>query len=764
MGRRDFPNDSEDDWPTGEERRVSAFSFSSNASPCDHNARPAGASAPPRILVAAYAANILLSTLSTRQLDSLAREFRFSTWALPLAHFAVLSAVALVAGCSRHSLQVGAAVRREAAGFPDGGSAKVACAAGAASALSMVLRFYEMRTGEQQVYEALEVFSLPLLLALLPYASAKLDLGNGPLPHPSAAFLAACTVSVGLLGFALIGVTAGSADLALALLRLPLETSSLVLLKAGVGGRGGDLRFLRTVFLSGLLVALFALPPALLNPSTTPEPSTKSAKAISFSSGLLLSVSAQITSLVTLSTFSNPVTTIASLFPRNFLLLVGSTIGAARGLPLRDNWVQIAAVYASGSLATVWTDLEVLDALRCAVNGGESGDTLRLEEDDASSSPPTPSSLFHSSPLLVLLPFLPFSIFLLTAPTTPSSLSFAYSYLPPSLQSSTVCSTLPTGLTSRLIDTSLSTSHPQSSLAAELLADHLAPTAHTVDLVVSYYDELLARTKAHVDHIRGTEFVRRRSSRVVVYNKGPRGEEEIRAGLGLEETDEVVPLPNLGREGATYLKHILLHYNATVSPPVISNTTGAANAASPTSLASASASLRVHTLADHTYFLQPHLAWENVALPRLDLVRPDTGFAHLGPYVKSECGYDARVRVDFPMLKELYNMFTGRICPPEGHLAAWSGQMVVSKRRILANPYAKYAMVDELMEAPEGHWIHHQWAPNDANSPSNPAFGHSLERAWPVVFGCADVEIVESCPDDLATGEATAERCQCLDS
>lgn len=52
---------------------------------------------------------------------------------------------------------------------------------------------------------------------------------------------------------------------------------------------------------------------------------------------------------------------------------------------------------------------------------------------------------------------------------------------------------------------------------------------------------------------------------------------------------------------------------------------------------------------------------------------------------------------------------------------AWSAQFVVSRNRILANSYDKYAYVDELMSAPKGHWIH------DVSAVHLPKF-HGKER------------------------------------
>lgn len=110
---------------------------------------------------------------------------------------------------------------------------------------------------------------------------------------------------------------------------------------------------------------------------------------------------------------------------------------------------------------------------------------------------------------------------------------------------------------------------------------------------------------------------------------------------------------------------------------------------------------------------------------------------------------------------------------------AWSGQFVVSKPRILANSYARYSALSSILSAGPSHWIHQvhpsspssltysadprttqMWGPNDSGGPDNPAVGHSLERAWPFIFGCNRPEMAESCTDE---GVPTKEGCQCLD-
>ncbi|BGP57506.1 hypothetical protein JCM8202v2_005150 [Rhodotorula sphaerocarpa] len=242
----------------------------------------------------------------------------------------------------------------------------------------------------------------------------------------------------------------------------------------------------------------------------------------------------------------------------------------------------------------------------------------------------------------------------------------------------------------------------------------------TVDIVIAYHHEDPDLSRIHIANVRRTPFVWAKENRVVVYDKGPRQERDLRDDLGLGWQDEVVPLPNIGREGATYLKHILLHYNST-------GTTAPTGA-----LAAAASHLRRQTLADMTYFFQGHRAWPELVRPRLEEISDRTGFAQFGPNIPMQCGRDMRVNLDFPMIEKLWPMSRGEPCEPgTKHLGGWSAQFAVSKQRILANPYERYAHLSGLIEAPEGHWIHNDWGPNDSGGPSNPIFGHAVERAGP---------------------------------
>ncbi|GAA5973802.1 hypothetical protein JCM11641_003165 [Rhodosporidiobolus odoratus] len=703
---------------------------------------------PARVQLVSYAATILFSTISARRLARLARHSRLTALHFPLAHYGTLGAVVLLVKyvVLRQSSGASADERSGRGGLilGEGGRGKFAWAAGAASAASMALRRWELLVGDVRLCEALEVFILPALLSMLPLAQSRLYNAGA---QPSNAFLTASAASAFLVGFALIGVPANGLALLLALLRISLEAVALLLLKDGLASEGQAGPFLTNSVISAILVSLFALPISLFATPHKAARALDSSAFVSISGTLVFSVLSQISMLYALMSFASATAATSTFFPRNLALLIWSTFGRD-AIALREHWLQVVLVYAAGSVALAWTDAEFSAAIEDARTEGEGGTYLPLNGSGPPTSYSSPSSPSFSvssptlhyrkssdlnlppqptssrPPLLSLVPFLSLLAYLTTTPATTSSLTSACSVLPYSLRS-TVCLSFPS-----------------------------PPTSRTIDLVVSYYNESLPNAKKHIDGIRATEFVSERSSRVVIYNKGPRTEQEIRETMELQGEDEVVPLPNLGREGATYLKHILLHYNATLTALSPSY-----RPESSPSLAGTVSHLRTTTLADHTYFLQPHLAWAHVARPRLQLVGPDTGFAHFGPLLKSRCGHDERVDADFPVVKEMYNILTGEVCPPSGQLAAWSAQFAVSKRRILANPYSRYAYINELLEAPRGHWIHDMWGPNESGGPSNPAVGHSVERAWPVIFGCSDPTLADLCPDEVAEKE----KCQCLD-
>ncbi|GAA5881556.1 hypothetical protein JCM16303_005703 [Sporobolomyces ruberrimus] len=725
----------------------------------------------PRDLVASLTVLVVVSALATHQLPSIAQHSKPFVLAFPALHFGTLGLLGVGLGYWKPKGAFGSGMRGTGGGGIELGRAgarasrKVMALAGACSAVSLILRIWTSRRNEGRLCEAVDLFVLPTIILILPYLSPRLPLGS-PLHSPvPSVFVNTIILTTFMAGFCLIGIYGSSAKLLLAVIRLPFEASALLLLKEGLSDEGRAGEFLMGAVASATVTSLATIP---LGSFLILEPILPLASIFSVLFTLVSSVASQIALLFSLHLFSTPLTSAGTLFARNFLLLCLGSFGKS-GHSIRDNWLQILFVYSVGTAAVAWADSEVSTAVRgissqpdanssvvggySPLNGTSSGSNGHLHSPSISnpsspslhpSTPPSlgnrkssndrvppsssssSSSFLPASPLLALVPFIPLLIHLLQPPA---------SNIPP-LQHA--CSLLPSSLRTAIC--------PTTALPRDL-------SSNSVDIVISYYSEELPMVKEHVDGMRNLQFVKDRDERVIVYNKGPRSEEEIRKEIGLKTSDEVVPLENVGREGETYLKHILLLYNDTVSPTPypISDTSE--------TLSRPLSKLRRKTLAAHTFFLQPHLAWGYIAAPRMRLVGSDTGFAHFGPLVEADCGKDIRVNVDFPLWTQIYSIFTGNLCAPGGQSMAWSAQFVVSRERILANTYQKYAYIDELMAAPEGHWIHNMWGPNESGGPSNPAFGHSVERAWPAIFDCSEPRFAKECKDEVMDRE----KCTCLD-
>ncbi|GAA6026611.1 hypothetical protein JCM8202_000096, partial [Rhodotorula sphaerocarpa] len=274
-------------------------------------------------------------------------------------------------------------------------------------------------------------------------------------------------------------------------------------------------------------------------------------------------------------------------------------------------------------------------------------------------------------------------------------------------------------------------------------ADNAPPM--TLDVVFSLFNEPTDSFARHVQHVRTQPALADLRTRVTVYYKGgeaggARSLEELRE---MEGVDEVVELPNRGREGGTYLHHILRRFEgpADVHPEQNITTTDHA---------------------DVTLFLQHHLEWDWIANLRFNFLERRTGFLSLSPYIESDCGRDLRTGEVFPRVRDIYSMFQEDLCPPTHQLTTWAAQMFVSRRRILANLPSKYRKLLDLLEAPPGHWVYEEGADFEWHgqmTTSNPFLGHAVERSWPLIFGCNDLDLVRRCKDNTYDSDV----CQCLD-
>ncbi|WVQ79557.1 hypothetical protein IAT38_001656 [Cryptococcus sp. DSM 104549] len=77
------------------------------------------------------------------------------------------------------------------------------------------------------------------------------------------------------------------------------------------------------------------------------------------------------------------------------------------------------------------------------------------------------------------------------------------------------------------------------------------------DLVVAHYDEDVPIMRKTVEAVL-ERLPSSSTRRIIIYHKGGRSRDELRELL--EIADEVMTIPNVGREGETYLKHITRHW------------------------------------------------------------------------------------------------------------------------------------------------------------------------------------------------------------
>lgn len=159
---------------------------------------------------------------------------------------------------------------------------------------------------------------------------------------------------------------------------------------------------------------------------------------------------------------------------------------------------------------------------------------------------------------------------------------------------------------------------------------------------ISYYEEDTNTLRNTISEVK-SRLPRSSSKKVILYCKSDKHStstalHDLARQVG---ADEGVFLRNVGREGETYLQHITRHYSSRSSP-----------------------------LASKTVFLQPHLAWDWVARPRLDQVNSQTGFISLGPYLNASCSADGGERdshgMSFPRIGQIYAAFNNDLCPPTG--------------------------------------------------------------------------------------------------
>ncbi|KAK4698425.1 hypothetical protein P7C70_g7851, partial [Phenoliferia sp. Uapishka_3] len=213
---------------------------------------------------------LLFQTLSAYSLPSAALQNRTVATALPVVHYGLLLATGVILGCAQPKGKFG----RGRSGWGRGDEGKrVRVLVGVLSTLAALTNIWQARWLEGKVWQAIEVFSIPLLI-LLPTLFSTPTIQN-----PT---FIACTGSAFLVAFSLVGVPAAATGLFISLLKVGIEAMRLTFLKLGMAGERGGAFLLGSALVSShdflshssLSFHLPSRSSSLLQSPTTPHPHT----------------------------------------------------------------------------------------------------------------------------------------------------------------------------------------------------------------------------------------------------------------------------------------------------------------------------------------------------------------------------------------------------------------------------------------------------------------------------------------------------------
>jgi len=159
------------------------------------------------------------------------------------------------------------------------------------------------------------------------------------------------------------------------------------------------------------------------------------------------------------------------------------------------------------------------------------------------------------------------------------------------------------------------------------------------DVVLSYYSEDIDFVAKYIRYLRNITSLKNVHPRFIIYNKNPKINNEVLKIL--LQADTIQSLPNLGREGATYLYHIIQNY---------------------------------YIIANHTIFSQAGVEGIN------DRGLADWFFDRLEKQFNSSVGYMPLVNNNmivnydcgshrtgnFPRMTQMWAMLEHSLCPPGG--------------------------------------------------------------------------------------------------
>jgi hypothetical protein len=254
-----------------------------------------------------------------------------------------------------------------------------------------------------------------------------------------------------------------------------------------------------------------------------------------------------------------------------------------------------------------------------------------------------------------------------------------------------------------------------------------------VEVVISMYKEPVGDVATLISTLKAMPNLQ--ESEVHIYVKD--GEADTRQIRDRTGADKVTALSNIGREGETYLYHILNNWDV---------------------------------LARHTVFLQADVHNPREFYPRIrNYFHPRlTGMLNLG-WSGNVCSCEnCGDRFEFWDTTHLFPQIHDRInnstrC--ENVLLSYKGQFIVSAQRIRGVDKSIYRELHDAF-VHEDSWAHQEeYLQGRPDSMSAPVFGYTVERIWGLLFQCNDMDVAWKCPTLLSGHRmgGSIEDCQCFD-
>jgi hypothetical protein len=262
----------------------------------------------------------------------------------------------------------------------------------------------------------------------------------------------------------------------------------------------------------------------------------------------------------------------------------------------------------------------------------------------------------------------------------------------------------------------------------------LTYTAETgIELVISMYKERVDEVARLISTIKAMPQLREATVHIYVKDNST-DIDWIRMGTG---ANNVTTISNIGREGETYLYHILHSWNS---------------------------------LARHTVFLQADVHNPREFYPHIrdyfDPVR--TGMLNLG-WSGQVCNCEScGDRYGFEDTTHLLPELHGRVnnaTTCDNVLLSYKGQFIASAKRIRGVDKAVYTDLHNAFVNPQS-WAHQEaYLQGRKDTMSAPVFGYTVERIWNVLMQCNDMDVAWKCASLVSGRRAggTVEDCQCFD-